>query len=487
MRDLSVLIPRVEALLRAGQGKAAREILTALARSRRSPPREYAAELASLAWRADLAELGARFLVRIVRPPRATAAPATADEIAEYAQCLVKLGALDEAGLLLDGIREVTPNALLYRAAAKMSAWSYAEAYPLLARYLRLPGIAPYRKLVARVNLAACLVAMGEYTRAKMHLAALLHDLAARKLGLLYGTALNLAAQNFALRGKLGEVDRCLDAADRTLSGMETVDQLFLRKWRAIARVMSTKADRASLRALGRVRDEAERRGHWETVRHCDECETLATRAPGLIARVYFGTPFSAFRDRFERDLGSPVPGERYVWQLGRAVRAPTVDLLDPARGLKEGTLLFRLAGTLLSDFYRPLRPAALFVRIFPGEHYNPHSGPHRVHQAIRRLRGWLDARGIPLRIVGDESGYRLQGKPSVRLVVPRPGRGLARTDVAVERLRRATQGPFSSKDAERVLGLESRTAVRVLRDAVERGALVREGSGRRTRYRIAS
>ena len=114
----------IEDSIRRGDLKTARGELRRLCARR--VPRTEAAPLANLAYRAGLPELGLRLLGRIVRPPPRVATRATAAEKAEYAVCLIRLGASEEARWLLDEIDEREyPPSLLYRAFALASRWDY--------------------------------------------------------------------------------------------------------------------------------------------------------------------------------------------------------------------------------------------------------------------------------------------------------------------------------------------------------------------------
>jgi hypothetical protein len=64
--------------------------------------------------------------------------------------------------------------------------------------------------------------------------------------------------------------------------------------------------------------------------------------------------------------------------------------LIDPRRSFEFSArhpLLVRLLESLATDLYRPHRLPHLFSNLYPGEFFNPHSAPLKIHQLIHRLR----------------------------------------------------------------------------------------------------
>src|SRR5688572_19348862 len=95
-------LKRLDRLVREGKGGEASAEIARLAQ--RKVPHAAQAELANLAWRAGLPALGIRILHSAVRPPERSPREATSKEKAEYAACLIKLGALEEGVELLSSV-----------------------------------------------------------------------------------------------------------------------------------------------------------------------------------------------------------------------------------------------------------------------------------------------------------------------------------------------------------------------------------------------
>src|SRR5262245_51923721 len=91
------------------------------------------ARFAALAVSVGAPELGLRILRRKVRGNGRELGTASDEERAEYARCLAKVGAREEALEILRGVdAEQVPRAKLYEAMACLSAWDQKAAIPLL-------------------------------------------------------------------------------------------------------------------------------------------------------------------------------------------------------------------------------------------------------------------------------------------------------------------------------------------------------------------
>lgn len=474
--------------IRRGRLNEVRDYLQKLVR--RGIPATRRAEYANLAWRVGLADLGARTLSLVVRGGgRRKQLPSAVDRT-EYAACLYRLGAFDEALGLLAGVdRHEYPEATLHEGCAHMWKWEYREAIPRLEAYLATPGLTPYEKMVARVNLASSLVYERRHVEATPLLRGLLHEASVKKLGFGVGVVLELSAGNFVLQKKFDEALPFLDRAERELaSGGGDLIPFFIRKWKAIAVFLRDRGHDPA--ALDPVRAEAGRLGHWETIRDCDRFQAIATRDRSLATRLFFGTPYPSFRERLLRDLGPLDLPTEYAWDLGSvgdasapSLRLASATLSGAAVPLKLGKTLHALLRALASDFYRPFRVASLYATVYEGAHFNPDTSPAQIHVLVQRLRRWLPEHALPLDVVEEGGSYRLRATGPVRLVVPRPD-AVSGAPLPLARLRESCGGKrFTVVEAVAALGVSPRTAQRVLSEGEAQGVLKRMGRGRATHY----
>ncbi|MCM2277102.1 MAG: hypothetical protein NDJ89_03415 [Oligoflexia bacterium] len=493
------ILNQIDESIRQGQTRRAAARIQALCEESSRLPRKEKLELARLARRAFIPALGILLLRPFVRPSASTIIKATPEERLEFAACLIWLGARSEGRELLAALDPAThPERDLFTSFALFSSWDYGAAVPLLRRYVRHPALAPYARLVGKANLAAALVHERLLPEARELLAEL--EAATRDGGhaLLLRNILKLEAERAVYARDLARADRALGEA-LALAGSSPDDALFVEKWRAIAR-----SDTA---ALHKIKREFLEMGEWEGVRDCDYHLSLLTKDLALGARLYAGTPYPRYRERFLgdfRELRERLP-ERFCWELGAdsqrvSARDSVIEFSVP-RGcgglndelLKPGQVPHRLLSVLASDFYRPFNLVELHSAVFPAKHYHPEFSADSMHQALRRLRAYLRRVRLPLQISENGGNYRLQAARPMTLWV---GMGeayeekgasvkLEREATLLERRFLATE--FTAEDAARALQLSRNSAIGRLRELSRLERVQKLGQGPATRYRFPS
>lgn len=491
--NLRELLQGADLAIREGRASEARKALKKI--GRRRVPRSLAVTAASLARRVNLAVMGTQILHPLVRPASRSAVPATSAERAEYAALLTYLGASDEALELLEKTSASdAPQVLLFRAFALFAQWNYRDAIEPLTRYLDAPELAPYQRLVGKVNLAAALVIERRFDESRDLLDSLRDETKRQQHRLLYANVLELSAQNAVYMSRWPDAEAWLDEAGKLLADSPGLSELFVRKWQVILRMLRDGMSKSSASELDVIRKDALERRHWETARECDLFQAIATRDEALAAHVHFGTPFPHYRGRIRALYPSaPAYSGDYSWRLGDApgtARRPELDIVEGAFGaarLKPGQAMHKVLLALSSDFYQPFRLATLFGWLFRGEYFDPGSSPARVFRLITRTRAWLRANRVPLTIEDMQGGYRFQARGALTLRVGEaPAVGASAPDPVVLRLkRRFPTEPFSATDAAGALGKSPRSAIRLLQGPIARGELVREGAAALTRYRF--
>lgn len=480
-------IIELDNLIRAGDITAARKILSELERPR--VPREFLLPFSALARRVELPELALTLLNPIVRSSKPLSEPATDDEKAEYAASLVKIGAHPEAISLLEDLNTAEcPSALLYHAFALIAVWDYAGASQILRKFLDHAKAEPYWRTVARVNLASCLVSERECAEAGAIIDDLLMQTENEKLTLLNGHLHELKAQNFIQQKDYAGARGFLEVAEKKLAKTDSRFSVFVTKWKAVADLLEQGATPTGLQVLSRVRAEAASKTHWETVRDCDRIRALLTHDQALATRIFFGTPFSSFRAKLKSDWGErlELPG-LYEWSEGKV--SSKHKILDLAGGseLKDGSVLHKLISALSSDFYRPFRLAAIFSAVYPEEFFNPTSSVLKVHQIINRLRKWLAAENLPIKVEEAQAFYRLvlSENATVRLRNPDQASG----DPLFERLAGmfAATGQCNTQQVADTLEVSSSSALRLIKRWLEEGKLLKQGAGKQIVYSLVT
>lgn len=479
----------LETLIRSGRKEQAAAALQKI--SPKTVPRDQRVHLASLARRVELPHIGILLLAPYVRPRRAYSEP-TPRETAEYAACLIRLGAVEEGLSGLAGVsHREAPEVTLYQAFGHIALWDYERALPSLKAYLASQP-PRYWQRVAQVNLAACLVATRQLDEAHALLDDLVPTLGAEAL-----TLLQKAAQEIRTRLAVAEKDwasvlKLARNIEQDAAASE-LHRLFAFKWRFFADAFQHGPTRDTEAQRNELATRSASLGHWETLREGDRVWGKVTQNEGLLAKVYFGTPHPAYRKGLLREWGSqfslPPTFVREMPSEGSSRRGRRLDLeagtWNEKNCFKLGQSFHRTSLALNCDFYRPLRLAELHYRIYPDEFYNLVSSPNRVHQAILRWREHARKFKIPLRAIEKEKTYRLENSGPLAIVVPRETEN-RKLDPFTEKVRRELgHDPFTLRDVEKVLNLSTTSARRWLKSAEAVAGIKKSGQGRATKYRF--
>lgn len=493
MSAIAGMLQSIHSLVAQGNGAEAREKLQGLRGA--DIPRADRAAYAQLCWRTGLTELGLSSLAPCLRSEGRSATVASSAERAEHAQCLIRAGAPAEAlAILRDVDAREYPRAHLYLASARIAHWDYSGSIAPLEAFLASTAPRSYDRLIARVNLAAALAHEGDGRLVRVGLRTAALEAANRRATVLHASALEIEAQILLDERRFAEALALIDRAAQILGAFGAADEWYTRKWRAIARLREERSESAAREAHRSAREEALRRGSWESARQLDGELALRLRDDAIYRAVYFGTPYPCFRRKLAAKWSEAGRAET-AWECelreGAGAGLPVLDVSDGSYGnakLNAAKRLHRLLFTLAADRYRPQTPAALFFAIFPGEVYHPRHGKQRVHQAISALRRWIGEAGAPLDVAETGGAYRLEGSCRLRLPAWSPfDEGTWRGEVARHKLRALAADAFTSSEAQAAIGLSRRTTLRILSEGLREGWLAREGNRRSSRYRFAT
>lgn len=453
-------------------------------------PIRFQVRFSELARRCEVPTLGLRLLFPAVRAD-ARVATGTAEQKTEYAACLTRIGAVEEAIFTLTPLASECPAANLYLAFAHINRWEYEQAVSYLERYLTTPDLAEYAKAVGRFNLAASLTALDRSQESLHLLEPLIADAAEKKLTLLQSACLELRAQNYIAEEKWNEASQTLQQAALLLGGADSREAFFIRKWQGFVHWLKTPVSAASHAELEKIREEARRRAHWETIRQTDYYELRKTREPALLAKLYYGTRFASFREKLLALAGgenilSPFefPEHHEATQVVELVTAQVVG--KPEQFLNPTKLPYKLFQVLTSDWYRPFRLPTLFGMVYPKEFFHPTSSKLRVHFHIQQLRLALKRHRVRLTVEQTREEYQIKITDGVRLRVEHGAleRGLS---PQWERLFVAFgTRDFQTREARKVLKCSERTAQRLLGEGCRLGICVAKGAGPARVYQLA-
>lgn len=493
-QDWPSFLSEIEKHVVEGQHENAKGIIQKL--NFRKIPRAHAAGLAELAWRISQPLWTLKILDRILFPENELTKDATDREKLIYATALGNLGAVNEAIQIFDSINsQREPEVLLRKALAHFRQWDYPKAIPHLEQFLKTDGLAPYRKLIGKVNLAAALIADFRFADAQTWLDEIQTECRENQYRLLLGNYFELQGQVFFFQNEHQKALSCFEESIRLLENQGGEFSLYSEKWKAISQAF-LKNDARSLSEIRKIKLKALSMGQWETSRDCDLFEAVLTEDQELAEKVILGTPFSFYRERVRRLTKDGVARRtQFNWLLGSLQSSAQIFVFDPyemQRGKKSlhgNPQLLALFEALTVDFYRPSHIGLLFQRIYRNEKFNPFNSPQRVLRLIKRLDLWFQDQGVPLQVSMKKSEFSILGRDEspVQIRVRRK-QGLSKKEGQNFHLQQFFKDrTFTVKDVSRHMNLSRATAQNVLKKACEEGLVLRSGAGRATNYVLSS
>lgn len=483
---------RIDRLIKNAEGLSARELVLQIAS--KAPPRNGISELAQFAWRVGIPEVGIRLLSPVVRGTGRKFVRASDGEKIEYAACLIKAGASEEGLELLQSLEPgCHPRVALYKAFAYISRWDYSKSIPLLEQYLSLQKDDEYQTVVGLVNLAGAQIYEGRFEEASKTLQETIRKSKAQNFNLLLGNSLELSAANAIYQREFSTAEDALKKARELLKKMPNLDAFIVEKWSAILEFAKQSTHKVAQGKLSALRREATRRLHWETVRECDRFRALYLKDVSLLIRLWFGTPYESYRRKILSEFAESIElPQIYEWTVHAGSPLPKYKIFEgekiKGKALPAGQIPYRLLARLCSDFYRPQRLATLHFNLFPKQFFNPVTAPHRVHEAVRRLRNWFAEAQLPFRVEEKDSSYWLSSLEPAVLLIPRTGLSREGWRLKIKRLNeKFSNQPFSLPEAMKALEASPSTTLRLLKTAKENGLLTTTGQSRSTRYQFIS
>ncbi len=486
-----------DALLRSGDVSGARVLLSEV--DHKEIPRAQAQPCAQLCVRAGLFHQALSILLPIVHPEERIKDPVTDAELATYALALVKIGSTDEALQLLAKVSDACPEKHLHTAFALQGIWDYEGAFVHLSKYLSLPGLSDYQIAVAEINLLAAMIPTSRLEAARSLQLDLRKSFAKAGWSLLLKNLQELSCQLLIRTDDLSEAKTALENIENEFGVQESIWDFFIAKWKAYVELRLSPSSQKAREKMVALRAKALELRHWESVRECDRALAQATQDRDLLLKVYFGTPYAAYRQSVFREAQTwlTIPDQFVLGSAsGRLFDLKRAMSVDQTIQLKPGQALHRCLVATTADLYRPLYEGNLHAKLFPGEYFNPLSSPVRVLNVVKRFRRWLEEYNLPLALEVASHSYHLVWRDHAAnfgLIYAREDATISTKEelgssVALDRLSKALGGDeFSSVEAADVLQVSKSSIVKALGWGVENGRLIKSGSGRTTRYSFRS
>lgn len=486
------LYQEVDDLLRSGRVSEAKDKLQEL--TLKNVPRANRERMAYLFNRVGLFDSGIRLLSPIIHA-QTTQPPASSREKITYAMLLIKIGALDETHRILDSLKDQLPEVHLCRGFALQANWDYANAATQLELFIEQTDTTPYEIAIAKVNLLSCLISSNQHAKANALIDSLFVEFKNQGWSLLHKNLQELSSQLAASRSDLHTARMELQIAKRSFFRDDSLWDFLIAKGTAFVDLRINPGDPEARQKLEEVRQRAIEIPHWETVRECDRILGVVTKDSNLLKKVYFGTPYSAYRDRLKAECPwLEVSTSTYVHGSGTRVFDLKTGACaqDEKLSLKTGSALHRCLLALCSDLYRPVFTGQLYSRVFPQEHYDPVTSHNRIASVIGRLRAWLKENNVAIEIRLDDRFANLVWNHDTDFAVSYSDHqeatalSLTKEELQLNRLREAVlDREFALSELMAILEISKPTALKLTNEALGQGLISRHGTARYVVYKF--
>lgn len=492
------LLDEIEQHLRLGERVLAREKLDQILNSHVKLSRISLVVMAELLRRAGYPHKSVKLLFRFVRGKGRNFKQASTQEKEEYAAALVALKATEEAFILLSELKkENSPKTHLFLGMAHINRWDYESAVVELRKFQEFRYISSYDRYIGTVNLMAALVATaGTDTKEINAIEAEIdfHLEATKELGfkILHANLLEIKSQLIVKSIQTKTSKALLKRASAIIDDPNSKDNLFVRKWEIIARKPDATDDASVItkwkKEMGEVRQKAKAINHIETIRDIDF--HLGEFNPPLVQRVFFGTPYSSFREKIIEVYNPKLRSEYWLHiDSNSEAKKTEFDYLQ-YKDLKIGSIVLKVLKAMTFDFYKRQNKYTLFELVFPNDYLDPSSSFNKIHQALSRTREWLKTHKIPLEIHEESEEYFLVGHASIKIYLnDRVNWSAVSKDEGLyyelELLKKHLKAEsFSINEAMLILGHSNlRKTQRLLKKAIEEGEVSKSDKGKNTRY----
>lgn len=454
--------------------------------------------MAELLRRAGYPHKSVKLLFRFVRGKGRNFKQASIQEKEEYAAALVALKATEEAFILLSELKkENSPKTHLFLGMAHINRWDYESAVVELRKFQEFRYISSYDRYIGTVNLMAALVATaGEDSKQINAIEAEIdfHLESTKELGfkILHANLLEIKSQLIVKSIQTKTSKTLLKKASTIINDPNSKDNLFVRKWEIIARKPDVSDDTSVIakwkKEMGELRQKAKAINHIETIRDIDF--HLGEFNPPLVQRVFFGTPYSSFREKIIEVYNPKLRSEYWLHiDSNSEAKKTEFDYLQYT-DLKIGSIVLKVLKAMTFDFYKRQNKYTLFELVFPNDYLDPSSSFNKIHQALSRTREWLKKQKIPLEIHEENEEYFLVGHASIKIYLnDRVNWSAVSKDEGLyyelELLKKHLKvESFSVNEAMLILGHSNlRKTQRLLKKAIEEEELNKSDKGKNTRY----
>lgn len=501
----------IELLIRKGNIREARESLLQITKKSLTKINESdLIIIANLFRRVQLSGNAINLLTPSIRSYREKKYRPSLRLIAEYAMALHRIGNSMEAKLLLnDPLMQSYHYAQFYLGLISLTEWEYEKSQKYFTDFLNSQKLDIYERCLGELNLLATVIFL-EHNHDKIEgeIIDLIIRLESYGFQLLASNAKEILIQYYASFGDLERNDfakknimneklkKIISHENNLFKNLHTtIYSHYLQKWLCV-NLMKTNPKKA-LYEFKELQKKAYLSTSWEVFRDCEFYIAKITNSSDRFNKLYFGTPYPAYRKYMLSRVKHFQPDENYLWSGGQITskKSPVLDLstfsfYNSHQSLAtQGGVLHRILLSLLSDLFRPLTVGAIFSKTYLDEYYNHSSSGLKVRQGIFRLQKLLERASLAIQ-VSYKNGYSVEILEPLAIRLSRTliniNKPLTKEELLLKQIsNNFKQTPFSATELALFLGQSHSSSVRLLNKLMRTQEIKLLGKGHTIKYLI--
>lgn len=462
----------------------------------KKPPRECLSKFAALARRAGFSYQSLRILQPLFRKEgRSINLNTSTHEKTIYGSALIVVGAKDEGLRLLEEIDpKEQPEALSFKATAKISEWKYSEALPILEDYLNNYELSPLQRLVGALNLSSCYIVANKPQKFKRLIKDCYQLAEQTKAQHLRLSIVELEAQFYYSQNEFNRSQQIIRKSfPNGIQEPSTVFEALLKKWDllSLSQISQGRNEQRNIyEAIGQLGQVCKHKQYWEVYRNCDLQYGLLTDQETKVYKAYFGSPYKEYRKKLLGQIKGrfDIPDwwinkssdSNSIFALNRTTASCGNDvIIEPFK--KSWNLFFLLS----QDLYRPVSLGYLFNELFPEEYFAKRLAAHRVQQLLLGLRKAFNSKDLTIDIQAKHTNYRLIDIPS--LLYSKNDRSYSsQSNFIIDRIRQQKdRGYVTAKSIETEFNISRSLTLSILSKLETQKVLEKKKRGRNTVYQF--
>lgn len=479
-------IEELEQLARKNQWRKVEAMV--LKHSRTSLKEAERIHLARLARRANKVALGLRLLKPLVKGPSSeirSNAPQSA--LAEFATCLILLGARKTALRVLQRLELDQPDNLFAWVSYYFSIQEFAQA-AFYVKSLIENANDPYQRKIGELNLCACLIYSDKAGDFQEKLNSLKDYFQKNSHITLLSNTFELEGQWHITQKRWEKAQLSLENARSVMGDENEIYDFFIEKWMTIVKMHTEDVVfKEILPLIRRCNELGEYHSLRDICRHWAEVKGDKT----LMEKVYFGTSCKSYRENLIKENPDLAQTGSLAWNGSLFQHQWENELHFKST---DGTSSFsklqlRIIESLTGDFFEAKSVGALFESIFPGEYFDPEYSLAKTYKAIQRLNQKFKKRGVPVHVESKKNKYRLFVDDGwmIRVFNPMVFENNDLSHQECQLLSLFSGQPFRRQDVEKSFGISRSSAGRWLKDLQDKNLVIKIGESSGSFYRLVS